>query len=279
MGLMDFIKSVKTISADEVRNMIRGKNIDDYQLIDVRQPKEYEQGHIPGAVLLPLGDIEKFMNEYDPDKPIVVYCAIGGRSRAAASFLYGAGIKEVYSLAGGIKAWNSAVVSGPPDAGMVHFRDLSRLDEVIAVAWAFEEGSMRFYRHIEEQHSKNRAAKIFAKLSKAEEKHKAVLTDLYYKAKGDIRTADYPDYYTSLSNADLMIEGGLKFKEAMDWAKNKTVVDIVDFSMSIESRQYDLYMRMMRMMTDGKAEKSLRLIAQEEKNHLERLTEFFEDAI
>jgi sulfur-carrier protein adenylyltransferase/sulfurtransferase len=73
MGLVDYFKSVPTMSADEVRRFIAARNPDDYNLIDVRQPAEYEKEHLPGARLIPLGELNERLAEIEPGKPVIVY--------------------------------------------------------------------------------------------------------------------------------------------------------------------------------------------------------------
>ena len=74
-------------------------------LIDVRQPDEYAQGHIPGARSVPLQKLRDFSLEVtDPDTPIYVYCLSGGRSARAVRALRGVGFTAVTDL-GGINAY------------------------------------------------------------------------------------------------------------------------------------------------------------------------------
>jgi rhodanese-related sulfurtransferase len=73
MSLLHYFKSVSALSADEVRELLKEKNIEDVNLIDVRQPREYERGHLPGARLIPVGDINARVQELDPAKPTVAY--------------------------------------------------------------------------------------------------------------------------------------------------------------------------------------------------------------
>ena len=73
MGVMDYFKSVPTKTAEEVRKFLAGKNPDEYNLVDVRQPKEYEGDHIPGANLIPMAELNGRLNEIDPDKPTIAY--------------------------------------------------------------------------------------------------------------------------------------------------------------------------------------------------------------
>lgn len=73
MSLLHYFKSVSALSVDEVRELLKEKNIEDVNLIDVRQPREYERGHLPGARLIPVGDINARVQELDPAKPTVAY--------------------------------------------------------------------------------------------------------------------------------------------------------------------------------------------------------------
>jgi len=73
MSILNYFKPVSTWPAEKVRQFLKEKNPDDYNLIDVRQPKEYEQNHLPGARLIPLGELQNRLSEIDPHKPTIVY--------------------------------------------------------------------------------------------------------------------------------------------------------------------------------------------------------------
>ena len=77
------------------------------QLIDVRTPREFSNGFIEGAKNIDYnGDsFEKQMKKLDKTKPVLVYCAAGGRSENAAELLQEWGFKEVYDLEGGYNGW------------------------------------------------------------------------------------------------------------------------------------------------------------------------------
>ncbi len=84
-------------------------------VVDVRQPDEYEAGHVPGAVLLPLDQLPGRTDEVPRGQDLYVICQMGGRSAKAVAFLAGAGIPAT-NVAGGTKAWIEAgrpVVEGP----------------------------------------------------------------------------------------------------------------------------------------------------------------------
>jgi len=73
MGVLDYFKSIPSMTADKARQFLADKHPDEYNLVDVRQPAEYEGDHIPGAILIPMAELKNRMDEIDPDKPTVVY--------------------------------------------------------------------------------------------------------------------------------------------------------------------------------------------------------------
>lgn len=96
------------LSASAFADTLRAR--DDEQLIDVRTPAEYAAGHLPGATMIDFRDedFREKMTRLDPHRPVMVYCAAGGRSTAAAALLEKLGHSEVYELKGGITRWKEA---------------------------------------------------------------------------------------------------------------------------------------------------------------------------
>jgi hydroxyacylglutathione hydrolase len=74
-------------------------------LIDVRQPSEYEAGHVPGAVSIGAGDLPDRLDTLPRDRPIATICASGYRSTVAASLLRAAGFEDVSWVTGGVPTW------------------------------------------------------------------------------------------------------------------------------------------------------------------------------
>lgn len=73
MSILNHFKSVPTMTAEEVRKFFENHDPEDYNLVDVRQPGEYEEEHIPGAKLIPIGELDNRLDELDRDKPTVAY--------------------------------------------------------------------------------------------------------------------------------------------------------------------------------------------------------------
>jgi rhodanese-related sulfurtransferase len=79
-------------------------------LLDVREPWEYDTAHIPGATLMPMGDVPKrAFQELDEDQPIYVLCHHGARSLSVAVWLRNQGFEKAQSVAGGIDAWSRQI--------------------------------------------------------------------------------------------------------------------------------------------------------------------------
>jgi hydroxyacylglutathione hydrolase len=91
----------------------------DFQLLDVRSPSEWDEGHVPGARYLFLGDLPKKLQHLNPDRPVVVYCASGYRASLAASILQARGFTATANVPGSYQAWTAAgfPTVKPADAG------------------------------------------------------------------------------------------------------------------------------------------------------------------
>ena len=96
--------SAPEISVDELAAVLAEGLV---PLVDVRQPEEYEAGHVPGAKLIPLADVVARFGEIPADQPVYVICGTGPRSQRAADYYRNRGI-EAYNVAGGTKAWVEA---------------------------------------------------------------------------------------------------------------------------------------------------------------------------
>ena len=93
----------KNISAREAKSLL-DTNKNTY-LLDVRTPQEYSQGRLAGSVLIPIGEFERRIREVPKNKTIIVYCAVGSRSKPVANFLSQQGYKDVYNMTDGIVGW------------------------------------------------------------------------------------------------------------------------------------------------------------------------------
>lgn len=102
--LAPMLAGVKSLSAGEYMKM----RDEPHTLVDVRSGGEWESGHAPKAVHIPLGDIDRRKGEIRQEHPVVVICASGQRSATAATLLAKSGFKPVYNFSGGMGAWSGA---------------------------------------------------------------------------------------------------------------------------------------------------------------------------
>ncbi len=96
----------------ELKRKIDAK--EDFFLLDVREPNEFQIGRIPGSTLIPLGEVPQRVNEIPRDKEIIVHCKMGGRSAKAAAFLRQQGYANVKNLKGGILDWSDKIDPSVP---------------------------------------------------------------------------------------------------------------------------------------------------------------------
>lgn len=279
MGIGDYFRSVETMTAEQVREYVDTHKPDMYNLVDVRQPTEYQQMHLPGAQLIPLPDLPGRLKDLDPAKPTITYCRSGMRSRAAASVLETAGFKTVASMAGGITAWRGHVAAGPPEAGMAFFTEAADAGDLTALAWLLEEGSRKFYSAVAEMITQPDAAALFNTLVKAEEKHKGSLEALYREITGKEPGTGFPRGLATAEGAGDRMEGNLSISKALAWAKGKDLTELLELSMALETDSFDLYIKMGRIVPGENSRRVFARLVAEEKEHLARMAGLFDKYI
>lgn len=138
------IDSIKTIGSAELHSILENKTQRPPVLIDVRQPEEYERGHIPGSLLMPLGQLEFSHFKIPKNQEIVVYCYSGIRSRTAAMILCSLGYTNVLTLNSGMSDWRYEVIKGEEIAPLAPEEIKTALD-VIIVAIKNEITAQQYY--------------------------------------------------------------------------------------------------------------------------------------
>ena len=269
-GLRNMMGDYKTMEADQARRWMAGHRQGEYTLLDVRQPWEYEEEHIPGAVLIPLAELDGRRDELDVSKPVLAYCRSGGRSSGAAGMLSGLGFPLVVNMAGGITAWNGAAAVGPPQAGLAAFKGDEGPREVILLACVMEDNLGAFYTAAADRLPPGETADTLRRLAGFEEKHKTWLLTVYRQQyKGVLTEAEI--------DADMApdaLEGGLTAEEFLE--ANAPVMDdarsVIETGMMFEAQAMDMYMRLSRKAEDPEAAQLLVRLSQEEKGHLKALS-------
>ena len=92
----------------DVQTVASVKDREDVVVLDVREQWEYDEGHIPGVTLIPMGEVANRLAEIPTDKEVIVTCRSGNRSGQVTDFLRQQGFDNVHNMDGGILAWQAA---------------------------------------------------------------------------------------------------------------------------------------------------------------------------
>ncbi|MFO7728082.1 MAG: rhodanese-like domain-containing protein [Desulfonatronovibrio sp.] len=269
MRWKQFSVPVHSMDVPEAKKLINDVSARYLNIVDVRQPKEYEQGHIPGSRLVPLPELGDRLDELDPEQSTLVYCATGIRSSSAAQILAGQGYKTVYNLEGGFKTWNGEAAVGPETFGLELFSGSESLRDLIIIAYGLEHGLQELYEFMQPKVDNLEVLELFEKLAKIEGRHKELLFREYQKLDTDI--ADKKDFEEQVVTRAL--EGGLSTEEVLNRIQpvQDSVPRILDLVMSVEAQALDLYQRAAGRQPDKESRVFLEQLVDEEKSHLVQL--------
>ena len=188
--------------------------------------------------------------------------------------LGGKGYKKVINLKGGIKAWQDPKATGAEQLSMDLITGQETPQEMLAVAYALEEGLGYFYRLAQARVTNPDVLMLLKQLSDFEEKHKQSLLDLFSERHPN------EDALGALQKDALppVMEGGFKVDEFLeanrDFLKNKA--DLLSLAMMLETQAMDLYMRFAQTSENKETQDVLYRIADEEKFHLSSLGKLVE---
>ena len=260
MNWKNLFTSSSNMTPEEARQFMAVRLAADYQLLDVRRPTEYEQGHIPGCRLIPVKELSSRLTEVDRKMPVLVYCHSGVRSKAASQLLLGADFQEVYNISGGIVAWQGQKAAGPEEQGLEFFVDRD-FSSAFVMAYAMEEGLRQLYLALVDRVVEARDRKVLERLARFEEGHKAQLRARF--APEGLADA-------ALETEAGAVEGG--FDQARMMAhfgpQIADVKDIFYLGMMLETQALDLYSRLGRLAGDEQSRELFEFLAEEEGKHL-----------
>ena len=266
MGAMDF----ENVTPEKLKHYQREHKESEYQLIDVRQPDEYTEGHIPGARLMPLDELEDRLPELPEERDIVFYCRSGARSQAAAIIALddNPALKKIYNLMGGFMAWDGHSLMDFPKVEV--FAANTSLSSLMYLSMDLEKAAQRFYMHVHARHTADPFAETIDRLSKAEEAHARII----YKhwATSVASPKPFNELYGELSGE--ILEGGeplMAVVERMDAAGDQSCIGLMELAMTIEVQAFDLYRSMADRSEEPSAREAFLAIAQMEKKHMQML--------
>ena len=270
MKSMDF----ENINPETFRQYQKDHGERDYLLVDVRQPDEYIEGHIPGSKLMPLDELESNFSKLPSGKDIFFYCRSGARSQAAAILSLDSGVQlqKVYNLMGGMMGWDGHSLADLPR--MAVFEGNASMPVLMLTAMNLEKAALRFYEAVYHRHAQAPYADILDTLSRAEEAHaKTIYT--YWQPTQD-NPLSFKELFDGLDGE--ILEGGEKLTnvlERMAALDNRGCRALMEFAFNIEIQAYDLYRNMANLVTEATAQDAFLSISQMEKKHMELLARVF----
>jgi rhodanese-related sulfurtransferase/rubrerythrin len=271
------VDNVTRLAPSEIKAILDQDKKGEFLLLDVRQPEEYEVGHIPGAMLIPLGELEIRKDELDPNRKIITYCRSGRRSMAAAIALCGLGFESVYHLDGGILAWPYETIAGIPQTKPELITEAAEVRDVFVLAIKLEKGSRDFYVAARDKVVSPKAREILQMLAEAEEAH---MRKLYGHAFNLLHEEVVPplEKFERELKVEHM-EGGIEINPALAEVHGKfgNEMDALEIALEKEYMSYDFYKRTSAVVANADAKNILHELAVEERNHadilLKRLAE------
>ena len=272
MGMKELFRSAPAMNGAQAREYMAGHGSETYTLLDVRQPKEYREEHIPGARLVPLPQLSDRLGELPTDRPTIVYCAIGGRSEVAARFLASRGFEEVYNLAGGIKAWRGETVARPVGWHLPLLEANGGVERLARLARQMEAGLGRLYADLAARAQDKKVAALLTELAGWEEAHEKSVMELAARA-------GVPESALQTEAGARVIEGGFDPEAFMadNAAQLGSRRGILELAMMVEAHALDLYLLFAQAVTDESSRGLLHVVADEEKTHLARLGRLMEE--
>lgn len=252
------------ISATAAKEYLKNNPQSSFQLVDVRQLKEYQEQHLPGALLIPLNELKKRAGELSPDLPTIVYCRSGVRSKAGCQILRDNDFNQILNLSGGILQYNGATAFGGEDFGLDFFIK-GTYDSGFEIAYHLEKGLHQFYLLLAEKTEPVPIKALLQKMAKMEEGHMEILL---------ARSKNAGVHITTSSEPTGVIEGGLSLAElqAAFGDNIQSPEAVIQLAMMFEAQAWDLYSRLARK-SEQEAEKEFYLkMAAEEQKHLDELT-------
>ena len=269
MRLNNILKPALIMSERKATSFMNSRKPTEYQLVDVRLPEEYEDYHLPGALLIPLPELTTGKGDLDTEKPTIVYCRSGGRSQAASQWLVGQGFKEVYDISHHIADWQGIQATGAYEVDLNLIVPEADFDDVWQLSYAMEEGLQSFYRQLEEAEQNQELKALYNRLAGFEDYHKKRLLDGYTEF---IEGAQADDLIQS--TLKIMEGGKLTRRSPQEVIKSvSNVMDIFGLAMAIESQSYDLYIRLSREAEKEAVQNLLVDMAEEETQHLDYLSQ------
>ncbi len=272
MNISDLFRRPPSITTSDVRTLIQQLPSDSFALVDVRQPAEYENSHLPGALLIPLGELLARAGELDAEKKTIVYCRSGNRSLSATGMLLSAGLRDVLNMDGGILAYKGIVASGSPEAVMFCVPQSLAASELLTMAWSLESGTLDFLRGLRadtEAHMEELLSGLAQDSEAARDSLKTCCSELLGVP---------PEMFPACAgpHCEGVMAGCIRVQDALQWAKGRPLAEVLEFLVAMSSTAYDHYLRLARFTDREDTRKIFNALAERELENISRTAKALE---
>lgn len=271
------VDEIKRLTPGEIKTILDKDKVGEFLLLDVRQPEEYQAGHIPGAVFIPLSELEARQGELNRGKKIITYCRSGHRSMAAAIALCGLGFEGVHHLDGGILNWPDETITGIPEGRPELITEAADAGDILMLAIKLEKGSRDFYMAARDKGKSPQMKETFQMLANAEDRH---MERLYERAISLLGEGVLPPLEKLKRELRVEhMEGGIEISPALAKVGEKFTdeMEALEIALEKEYMSYDFYKRTSALVEKPDAKTLLYELALEERKHagvlLERVAE------
>lgn len=255
------------ISADELRRYLDTHRAAEYLLIDVREPEEYSAGHIPGAHLLPVLELDQRFAEIEeaPAGHKIFYCRSGGRSKRAAEIAVSNGVANVVNVRGGMLAWRGEKVLSLPS--LRAFDDTGTLEEVLVAALDLEKGAHRLYERLHETFTGTSLEGPLKRLTWVEVGHERLIyAQLEQRATGPV--PPFEELMGKLRGD--VLESGEALDDVLATARKLAVFGgaaVLELALELELRALDMYRALAQRASDPEHRQVFLGLADQEHAH------------
>ncbi len=261
----NIITEINSMGVEEAKSYIGSHTSDSFQLVDVRQPEEYSKKHLPGAILLPLGDLIEEKGMLDEKKPVLLYSRSGSRSLAGAQWLNSNNFSDVWYIEGGIEAWEGKVAFGHYTLNLNLLNPEVEFPDAISMAYAMEEGLQQFYMMLARETKYEMYKKLYRKLAAFEVDHKRELSQIYSLTQGkEFVQKEFEEH-----QGQIMEGGGYADMTLIKTlATTESPYDVFSLAVAFETQALDFYVRLSAHAVRPEVKKFFLKMADAEKEHL-----------
>lgn len=272
MKLSSAVDEIKTLSPDEVKSILDGDEKGEFLLLDVRQPMEYEEGHLPGSVLMPLDELDsrrdELYRELYSGRKTIIYCRSGRRSMAAAIALCDLGLKDLHVLEGGLNNWGFKTLKGKPEKKPRLIGKAANIKDVLVIAMKMEKIAYDFYIAARDKAKFEAPRTMFQQLAGVELSH---MRRLFLRLTGEIPESaglSHIEHYLKRFDKEAK-DSGIEVSAALMQGDEdvQSEVDALEIAIEREYIANDFYKRAASVVDDEDVRALLHGLAHDERGH------------